>query len=64
MRWTTISGEAMICPLCGLENDYDWPITVNGEIKDGGCQECWEAECAREWWKMIEVLQPLMGAGK
>ena len=54
----------MICPLCGLENDDDLPITVDGKIVDGGCQECWEAECSRAWWKMVNVFQPLMEAGK
>lgn len=44
------------CPRCGAVSDYNWPLNINGVIKDGGCQECWEAECSREWWKEIKKL--------
>lgn len=43
----------MICPHCGEENTDDWPLWVDGEVEHGGCQECWEADCAREWWKIM-----------
>ena len=46
----------MKCPLCGVENDDDWPLDTDGEIKDGGCQECWEVQCDESWWKAVEAL--------
>lgn len=52
------------CPLCGKENDDDWPIEVNGEIKDGGCQDCWEAQCDAEWWKMVITIDRIMAEKK
>lgn len=39
------------CPNCKAKNNDDWPITVEGKIREGGCQECWETECAKGWWK-------------
>jgi len=44
------------CPQCGVLNDDNWPISVDGVIKQGGCQECWEAYSDREWWREIEKL--------
>ena len=41
------------CPKCGKINNDDWPLEVNGEIKDGGCQLCWESECSDEWWEIM-----------
>jgi hypothetical protein len=56
-----------VCPRCGNENQDNWPLEIDGEIKDGGCQGCWEAECSRTWWEaqpifavmnaMIEVME-------
>ena len=45
----------MICPLCKKENSDDWPLEIGGEIVEGGCQDCWESQCDKEWWKAIEV---------
>jgi hypothetical protein len=35
------------CKHCGTQ-----PI----EWADEFCQDCWEAYCDREWWKMVEAL--------
>ena len=40
----------MNCPKCGKENTDNWPLEINGEIVDGGCQECWEIEWDEKWW--------------
>lgn len=45
----------MKCPKCGKENTDNWPITVDDEVKDGGCQECWEYECEAKWWYYITL---------
>lgn len=47
------------CPRCGHDrepNDSGWPILVDGEIRDGGCQNCWEADCDEAWWRMAKCL--------
>lgn len=46
----------MICPRCGIENSDNWPIRVDGKIKDGGCQDCWESECDRTWWNTVIAI--------
>lgn len=50
----------MICPNCKTEYDEtldgNWPIEVGGEIVDGGCQVCWEAEVDRKWWETVTLL--------
>ena len=43
----------MICPKCGALHDDNWCIRVDGRIMLGGCQMCWEAECAATWWDYI-----------
>jgi hypothetical protein len=43
----------MKCPKCGETNSDNWPIEIDGIIKDGGCQECWENECNEKWWKAV-----------
>ncbi len=32
--------------------EMTWPGEAGQEI----CQECWEAECSRSWWTMVEQL--------
>ena len=44
-----------LCPACGKLNTDDWPIEVDGEIKDGGCQDCWEAQCDESWWEAVKA---------
>jgi len=34
-------------------------ITWTGEAGCEICQECWEAECSRSWWKMVDALPVL-----
>lgn len=46
----------MICPKCGKENDDNWPVIINDQIMDGGCQDCWEKECDQSWWKAVIML--------
>jgi hypothetical protein len=46
----------MKCPKCGIENEANWPITVNNEIEWGGCQDCWEAESDAAWWNAVDSL--------
>ena len=50
----------MKCPICGTENDYNWPLQVDGQIKTGGCQECWEKQSEEEWWKMVVRIDKMM----
>jgi hypothetical protein len=46
----------MKCPKCGFENDDNWPLDINGEIKEGGCQDCWESACSESWWEYVEKI--------
>jgi hypothetical protein len=48
--------ESKLCPVCQRPNEDNWPIHVNGEIKTGGCQDCWERECAESWHEMVENI--------
>lgn len=34
-------------------------ITWTGESGEEICQECWEVECSRSWWKMVAQLDKL-----
>jgi hypothetical protein len=45
-----------ICPKCEAINTDNWPLEINGEIVDGGCQECWEEACDKSWWEMLEAI--------
>lgn len=48
--------KAKRCPGCGRWNTDDWPLEIEGEILEGGCQECWEAACSESWWEMVVFL--------
>ncbi len=50
-----LSQRNLIKRICGKENTDNWPITVKGEVKDGGCQECWEVEYDAKWWEYITL---------
>lgn len=41
------------CPVCGIMNDDDWPLNIDGIIEDCGCQLCWEKgpTHSRKWKK-------------
>ena len=41
--------ELKPCPKCQKQYDDNWPIEIEGEIKLGGCQECWEKQCSESW---------------
>lgn len=45
----------MNCPKCNKENNDNWPITVNNNIVDGGCQDCWETEIDDDWWNTLQM---------
>lgn len=53
------------CPKCGgsCGDDPRWPVTVEGAVVEGGCQACWEAECAAAWWEALPAMLALVGAG-
>jgi hypothetical protein len=42
------------CHECNRDTsgEMTWPGEAGHEI----CQECWEAECSRSWWEMVEQL--------
>jgi hypothetical protein len=45
------------CPRCNARiESYDltWPIWIDGDVVDGGCQDCWETQCAGAWWEFVE----------
>lgn len=46
----------MNCPLCGKINNDNWPINVYGQIKYGGCQECWEKQADQVWWDTVRTI--------
>ena len=44
--------EWYICPRCYEMNTDNWPVTtLDGTVQEGGCQACWEDECAAGWWQ-------------
>lgn len=43
--------EETPCPLCGAPNTDNWPMATPGGARDGGCQDCWEAQCSASWWE-------------
>lgn len=45
------------CPNCGADTtDERWPITcADGVIRECGCTDCWEAECARDYAALLMV---------
>ena len=47
----------MVCPCCKLDapDDVRWPVEVDGDIIEGGCQTCWEAECSRTFWLAVDM---------
>lgn len=47
----------MICPKCGLENDDNWPLDIGGEIKEGGCQMCWETYCGEAYHRTMVAIE-------
>lgn len=51
------------CPACGEENTDSWPIHVNGEVVDGGCQKCWENDCDHLWWEQVRAIEVMHEKG-
>lgn len=47
-------GEAMKCPMCGIDNSDNWPLDIDGKIVEGGCQNCWEDQSDAAWWDMVQ----------
>jgi hypothetical protein len=52
------------CPKCGKFNTDNWPVNVLGEVKEGGCQMCWEHECDDAWWDAVCAFEEVMEAAK
>lgn len=46
----------MKCIKCAEPTDITFPLTINGEIQDGGCTGCWEDECADLFWDTVDAL--------
>ena len=49
-----------LCPNCKTLNSDNWPITVNGAIMEGGCQDCWEKESDMKWWEAVIALDTVL----
>jgi hypothetical protein len=45
--------EPWTCPICGAENDDNWPLVVDEKVFEGACQACWERVTSKEWWDMM-----------
>ena len=50
--------EVKTCP-CGEPHD-GWP----GENGEELCQMCWESECDKSWWRMVNALNALYVASE
>ena len=39
------------CPRCARSTvgEVTWPLDFSGQVVLGGCQECWEEQCAAAW---------------
>lgn len=37
-----MSSKMCKCPVCGTLNDDYWPLNIDGDFTDCGCQSCWE----------------------
>jgi len=35
-------------------------VAVNGVVKQGGCQDCWEKQSDEEWWKRVATIDKLL----
>lgn len=52
------------CPRCHRQvdpTDITWPIDVDGATVEGGCQGCWEADCAVGWWAFVAQGGTMIG---
>lgn len=43
-----------ICPSCGAENEYGYALRIAGQIKTGGCLECFETMTTDLWWQSLD----------
>jgi hypothetical protein len=53
------------CPRCRRDiapNETTWPVCVDARLVEGGCQECWEEECAQAWWDAGALIESLDAA--
>lgn len=41
------------CASCGAENDFNYALRIAGEIKTGGCLECFETMTTDLWWQQL-----------
>ena len=44
------------CPRCKTLTVDNWPLDINGVIEDGGCQECWEDACEKDWVTAMTIF--------
>lgn len=53
-----------VCPSCKKDQDSDhtywWPYNPELGRWTEQCQECWETECSREWWKAVDQINTAM----
>jgi len=42
-----------ICPSCGAENNDNFALRLAGQIKTGGCLECFENLTTDLWWQQL-----------
>lgn len=60
------TGEAVLAAARGstacheCKRDTTGEMTWPGEAGHEVCQECWEAECSRSWWKAVEEINRQM----
>lgn len=52
----TVSINEQPCPKCGKPNNDDYPLTIGENVVEGGCVDCWEIECNREYWEFGKQL--------
>jgi hypothetical protein len=45
------------CVRCNRDTSGEmmWPDKGDNDL----CQECWEAECSRSWWQMVNAINAL-----
>jgi hypothetical protein len=47
-----------VCHRCLDKDDKGWPVrNEDGYIVEGGCTECWEAQCAEGFWEAVDAFK-------
>ena len=50
----------MTCPICGKENEDNWPVNIDDKVEFGACQECFEKEADESWWDQVMAISQIM----